>query len=164
MTPPVGGTLWREVRPGGIIIDDEFIPAGCDVGCSSYAVHHNEDYFPDSFTFKPERWILSPDNPKEAIDRARSAFSAFSLGPQGCAGRTMAYMEVSDALAKTVWYLDFRRPEGRLGLVGEGAEGLRNGRNRAKEFQLEDHLTSLYTGPFVEVRRREEFWKELFSE
>ncbi|TGO56381.1 hypothetical protein BOTNAR_0224g00130 [Botryotinia narcissicola] len=41
MSPPLGSALWREVRPGGIIIDGEFIPAGYDIGCAVYAVQHN---------------------------------------------------------------------------------------------------------------------------
>lgn len=167
MTPPVGGPLWREVCVGGLVIDSELIPAGYDVSCSTYVIHHSEEIFPNSYTYKPERWIVSGDNPKEVVDRARAAFSPFSLGSRACAGRTMAYMEISDTLAKTIWYLDFRRPvSGHLGRVGEGTEGKGDGRGRVNEFQLMDHLTSSHDGPFLEFRCRadsgEGFGKELF--
>ena len=35
----------------------EELPAGVGVGCTIYALHHNEDYIPDPFSYKPERWI-----------------------------------------------------------------------------------------------------------
>lgn len=163
MSPPVGAALWREVCEGGVIIDNVFVPQGCDVGSSIYAVHHNEEYFPDSYEFKPDRWIVSEENPKDAVEVARSAFGPFSLGSRGCAGQTMAYMELSNVLAKTIWYFDFRRPEGQLGLVGAGGAGKGNGRHRVGEFQLQDHLTSLHEGPFLQFRCRAGFEKELLE-
>ena len=102
MSPPISGTLWREVCPGGIDLDNNHIPQGYDIGVNPYAVHHNEELFPDSYTYKPERWIVSNDNPKEAVERARFAFSPFYLGTRACAGRNMAYMELMDTLARTV--------------------------------------------------------------
>ncbi len=66
----------------------------------------------------------------------------------------MAYMEISDTLARTLWYMDFRRANGPRGLVGERVAGARNGRNRVKEFQVDDHVTSSHDGPFLEFRCR----------
>ena len=57
MSPPTGGVMWREVEEGGTMVDGEFIPEGCDVGISMYTIHHNEAYYPGSYTYKPERWI-----------------------------------------------------------------------------------------------------------
>lgn len=161
MSPPAGGTLWREVCEGGIVIDNQFIPAGYDVGYSIYALHHNEEYFPDSYIFKPERWIESEDNTKEAIEQSRLAFSPFSAGSRGCAGKAMAYKEISNTLAITIWYMDFRRPDGPLGLVGEGVPGSPDGRSVVGEFQLEDHLTSFQDGPYIQFRIRKEVEQEL---
>ena len=164
LTPPVGGLLWREVCAGAILVDGQLIPKGYDVGCSIYTIHHNKEYFPDPHTFKPERWILSAENPKEAIEKARLAFHPFSVGPRVCPGKTMAYMEISDTLAKTLWYMDFRRPKDPLGLVGEGVEGDRNGRNRVNEFQVQDHITCSHDGPYLEFRCREGISKELLND
>ena len=155
ISPPAGATLWREVCSKGFVIEDESIPKGCDIGCSIYVLHHNETYFPDSYVFKPDRWIPSTENPKEAVELARSAFNPFSISPRACAGKTMAYMELNCTLAKTVWYLDYRRPEGPLGLVGQGADGTQNGRNRVSEFQLQEHLTNAHDEPYLEFRRRQ---------
>ncbi|KAF4636423.1 hypothetical protein G7Y89_g1665 [Cudoniella acicularis] len=162
MSPPAGGTLWREVCEGGVVVDDAYIPAGCDVGCSVYAVHHNEKYFPDSYKYKPERWIAE-DTPKEIIELARLAFNPFSLGPRGCAGKTMAYMELCNTLGRAIWYMDFRRADGPLGLVGAGSSDDKNGRNRVDEFQLQDHLTSSHDGPYIQFSVRKGFEKGLES-
>ncbi|OCK81164.1 cytochrome P450 [Lepidopterella palustris CBS 459.81] len=154
MSPPAGGAMWREVEEGGTVIDGEFIPAGFDVGTSMYAIHHNEAYYPDSYTYRPERWIISEDNTEEDVERVQQAFNPFSLGPRGCVGRGLAYMEISDTIAMVVWNLDFKKPDGPLGRVGEGTEGVKNGRHRVREFQLIDHLTSVKDGPYIEFRPR----------
>ena len=163
MSPPITGTLWREVCAGGIVLDEEYIPEGYDVGVSLYAVHHNEALFPDSYTFKPERWIPGECGSPEALERARHAFNPFSLGARACAGRNMAYMELSDTLARTVWYLDFRRAEGSMGSIGAGVQGARNGRDKVREFQMQEYLTVHHEGPFLQFRARKEVGQELLK-
>jgi cytochrome P450 len=157
MSPPVGAALWREVSPGtgGITIDGIYVPEGSEVGVSIYAIHHSEEYFPDSFTFSPERWIVSKYNPKESVEHTRRAFAPFSLGSRGCPGRTMAYMEISNVLAQTMWYFDFAAPEGELKRVGAGTPDGPKGRRKELEFQLQDHLISSYDGPYVRFRLSE---------
>ncbi|ATZ54061.1 hypothetical protein BCIN_10g00830 [Botrytis cinerea B05.10] len=156
MSPPLGSALWREVRPGGITIDGEFIPAGYDIGCAVYAIQHNERYFPDSFEFQPERWIVSENNPQEKIEEMKLAFAPFSLGPRGCPGKMMAYMEMGIMIARMIFCFDFRRPrDGGWGEVGEGVLGDVGGRARVNEFQLMDHLASTHAGPYAEFRLRD---------
>ncbi|OJJ99829.1 hypothetical protein ASPACDRAFT_1856409 [Aspergillus aculeatus ATCC 16872] len=41
LKPSVAGALWREVLPGGAMVDGEFVPAGMEVGAGIYALHHN---------------------------------------------------------------------------------------------------------------------------
>lgn len=164
MSPPITGTLWREVCPGGIVLDNEFIPEGIDVGVSLYAVHHNEALFPDSYTFKPERWIPGEGSSLKTLERARHAFNPFSLGARACAGRNMAYMELSDTLARTIWYLDFRRADGPVGSVGGGVAGARNGRDKVHEFQMHEYLTVHHEGPFLQFRARETIHPQLSPE
>ncbi|KAL9090556.1 MAG: hypothetical protein Q9159_001900 [Coniocarpon cinnabarinum] len=123
MSPPISGTLWREVCGQGISVNGDSIVAGTDVGVNPYAFHHNEQIFPDSYQFKPERWIVSADNPKEAVEDMRRAFNPFSIGTRSCAGRSMAYMELLNTLARTIWQCDFRRAPGPLGSVAGGDEG-----------------------------------------
>ena len=49
-SPPISGTTWREVCPGGIDLDDYHIPQGYDIGVNPYAVYLNEGLYPDSHT------------------------------------------------------------------------------------------------------------------
>lgn len=182
MSPPASGTLWREVnsatadhaQPGsdgrvprtGTHIDGHFVNEGADVGVNIYAIQHNEEYFPDSFAYKPERWLAADESDKERerLRTMRRAFVPFSLGSRGCAGKTMAYMEAQMTLARTMWCYDFEIPDGKLGQVGAGVPGKTNGRGRAKEFQLYEHLTSSHDGPWLIFKWRNEQAKELFVE
>jgi hypothetical protein len=48
------------------VVEGEILLAGTDIGVSAYSIHHNETYFPDSFIFKPERWLA--DEPSSQDD------------------------------------------------------------------------------------------------
>jgi cytochrome P450 len=170
ITPPVSGALWRELplEDGGshepLIIDGHVVPAGTWVGVNTYAIHHNEDYFPDPFVFQPERWIgKDPADLKTMHD----AFSPFGIGAHSCIGKTMVYMEASLTLAKTMWYFDFERPRNpkldRIG-GGTGIPGGSTGREHEKEFQTYDQFTAGHDGPYLNFRPRDELCQDLAFE
>lgn len=94
MTPPVGAILPREALQGGMMIGKHHIPAGIDVGVPHYAIHHNAEYYPEPFEFRPERWIVQDDASSDDVALARSAFCAFSVGRTGCIGRSLAYLKM----------------------------------------------------------------------
>lgn len=154
LSPPVGGILPREVLSGGIDIDGVHVPEGIVVGTPHYTLHHNPDYFPAPFTFRPERWIAesTPGVTKESVAIAQSAFCPFSVGPRGCIGKGLAYAELMESLARTVFMYDMRLAEGVR--VGEGHLDAEWGRQRAEEYQLKDSFTSLKDGPYVQFRQR----------
>lgn len=161
LSPSVGGVLPREVLPGGATIDGETVPAGVVVGTPHYAIHHNPEYYPQPFAFVPERWIAGAEAAvlgekvvSEAdVARAQSAFCPFSIGPRGCIGKGLAYLEMTTTLARVLFLYDVRRA---VGVVdpGEGKVGAEWGRDRVGEYQLVDTFTSLKDGPLVEFRRR----------
>lgn len=155
LSPPVGGILPREVLPGGIDIDGHHIPAGIVVGTPHYAIHHNAKYFPQPFEYRPERWIInSPNVTEQDVDLARSAFCPFSIGPRGCIGKGMAYMELRTTLAMTLFMYDMRLAPGSR--LGEGRPDWEWGRQRVGEFQLKDTFTSQnFGGPLVQFRMRD---------
>ena len=163
MSPPAGGTLWREIMPGtgGLMIDGVFYPEGTTVGGSIYCVHHNEEYFPDPYLYNPDRWIVSDTNTKEQVEHAKYGFFPFSVGTRSCPGKTMAYMELSNTLAKTLWYFDVTVASGPLGAVGGGWPNATIGRRREKEFQLWDHLLSTHDGPYMQFKLRDGVGKAL---
>lgn len=172
MTPPVVTTLWREIPksaedPEPLFIDGHFIPPGTEAGVNIYTIHHDERYFPDPYNFNPERWLgdesILDEDGKEARKIMYDAFTPFSSGPRGCAGKAMAYLEASLTIVKTFWYLDFERPTNnrKVDQVGEGVEGKTDGRGRKLEFQVKDHFSSVHNGPNLVFKLRGDEWKSL---
>ncbi|KAI1332501.1 isotrichodermin C-15 hydroxylase [Xylariaceae sp. FL0255] len=161
LTPAVGGIVPREVLSGGITIEGEFIPEGMNVGTPHYTIHHNPLYYPQPFSYVPERWIvgssasskMSGDIVSERdVALAQSAFCPFSVGPRGCIGKGLAYIEMSTTLARVLYMYDLRKAAGPD--PAEGRPDLEWGRHRASEFQTIDQFTSLKDGPMVEFRKR----------
>lgn len=139
MSPPASGTLWRvqspETRHRPLVVDGHVVPVGTQVGVSAYSLHHNEEYFPEPFTYDPERWL--PEN-EDRITKA--AFVPFSTGSRSCAGKAMAYQEVSLTLARTVWHFEFEQATGYA--------------TDAAEFELQDIFTATHDGPYLNFRPR----------
>ncbi|KAI0016102.1 cytochrome P450 [Xylariomycetidae sp. FL0641] len=156
ISPPVNGTLWRNLYPGEqhrgpFVVDGHVIPKGTQVGVCNYSLHHNERYFEEPFVFRPERWLVDDE---AAAKRMHAAFNPFSLGPRGCAGKPMAYLEVSLVISKTFWHFDFEVAPGQAGTVGGGVEGRKDGRGNPAEFQLYDTFGSRHAGPNLVFRVR----------
>ena len=154
MSPPVGGALWRETCKGGVKLEGEVIPPGLDVGVGIYAIQHNPEYFPSPFQYSPERWIVSDSNPAEAVARARSAFSAFSVGPVGCVGKNLAYMELTLTLARVLWLLDMKASGDQGECAPEKAYLKSYEEHKELEYHLRDRFTSWKDGPMVAFRER----------
>jgi cytochrome P450 len=89
LSPSVGGILPRQVLREGIEIDGQQLPEGTVVGVPHYAIHHNPEYYPRPFEYKPERWIaeLEPNVTADSVELGKSAFCPFSIGPRGCIGK-----------------------------------------------------------------------------
>ena len=90
LSPSVGGILPRQVLSGGMEIEGQFLPEGTVVGVPHYSIHHNPNYYPRPFEFKPERWIAGsePSYTSESVSLVQSAFCPFSVGPRGCIGKS----------------------------------------------------------------------------
>ncbi len=169
ISPPISGTLWRELpvdssgaRQEPLVVDGHLIPAGTWVGVNMYTIHHNEEYFPEPFVFKPERWL--GENTTEEVkarETLRDAFSPFGIGSRSCIGKVMAYMELNLTLAKTLWYFDFERPRDPILANIGGGMGDMAGRHRAEEFQIFDQFISDHRGPCLSFKPRTESWKDL---
>jgi cytochrome P450 len=152
IAPPVPGTLWRELASNEkhtpLIIDGYVVPPDTQVGVNIYALHHNEKYFPDPYRFNPARWLPS-ETPESHRQLMHEAFTPFSVGYRGCAGKSMAYLEMSLVIAKSLWYFDFQLAPGRLGKVGGGTPGRTDGRGRPGEYQLYDVIAGEHDGPYL---------------
>ncbi|KAI1298539.1 cytochrome P450 [Xylaria venustula] len=155
MSPPIPGTLWRQqatddTDSSPFIVDGHVIPPGTYVGVNTYAIQHNEDYFPEPFKYNPERW-LEPDRVKSLLPEP---LVAFSTGSRGCPGKAMAYMELSLILAKALWYFDFKPAPGKLGIVGFDKNG---------EFRIHDVYISTHDGPWLNFIPRKTFSEDFPS-
>lgn len=177
MSPSTLAPAWREQERTSaaagepFIVDGYVIPPGTQVAVSQFTVQHNEEYFPDPFDFRPERWLApesgdtqgSPETAEQRDARAtmRRAFVPFSTGDRSCAGKSMAYLEMRLAIAKTLWYFDFERAPGEAGELGGGRPGQVDGRGRREEFQLYDSIAVDHKGPNLIFSSRGDGWKEL---
>ncbi|KAI1375795.1 cytochrome P450 [Hypoxylon crocopeplum] len=152
MSPPVAGPVWRQLSPDDdgsrpFVVDGHVIPKDTYVAVSAYSLHHNEDYFPDPFTYKPERWLepVGEEGAPGSWKVMHEAFASFSTGSRGCPGKAMAYLELNLVIAKTLWYFDFKPAPGKLGDVGLSDKG---------EFRLYDVFVSTHDGPWLEFTPR----------
>jgi cytochrome P450 len=136
ISPPGGTTLWRDIPcdgQGPALIDGHAVPEGTRVGVNIYAIHHNETYFPDPWVYKPERFLSETEKELMGV-----AFTPFSIGYRSCAGKSLAYLETSVVIARTVWEFDFEK----VGNIGG-----------EKVFEMLDQTGSVHTGPVLR------FWK-----
>lgn len=155
MSPAIPGTLWREEMSGPtapskpLVIDGHTIPKGVCVGVNTYCILHNEEYFPDPFTFKPERWLEVSGSGQAD----REAFAPFSLGARGCPGKSLAYLETSLVMAKTLWHFDFElAPSPSRNGSTPGARRVPKGVDNGDEFPMRDMFTALHDGPYLKFR------------
>lgn len=132
-------------------VNGHVIPQSTEVSINAYSFMRNPEYYLEPLAFRPERWLA------EENDEQRRAFVPFSLGSHSCAGHTMAYLELSLALARTLWYFDFEKAPGEAGKLGEvpGAPG---------EFKLEDSTIVGHHDLNLLFKARDEHWKDLLDE
>ncbi|KAL2850207.1 putative cytochrome P450 [Aspergillus pseudoustus] len=150
LSPAVSGAMWREVLPGGLSIPEHNlqIAAGCEVGTGIWSLNHSEKYYPDPFSFRPERWISEEaEGGAEEVALAKAAFASFSVGPRNCVGKGLAMTEIMLGMAAVLVRFDFRRAETRLGDVGEEKQGRLKG-----QFKTIWAFTSLKDGPYIQFR------------
>lgn len=109
--PPVPTGLTRTVPAGGDTVAGEPLPGGTTVSVYSWAAAHAPANFTRPDDFVPERWLEgSPEARPHAADR-RDASQAFSLGPRGCIGKHLSYLELRLILANLLWFFDVERAD-----------------------------------------------------
>lgn len=175
LCPPVPGLLPREViAPQGMTIDCTrdalgspagryHIPKGTTLGVNIYTLHHSPLHFPSPYSYSPERWLLPSDHPAgnatvESAERARAAFTPFSIGSRGCIGKALAMMELRLVMGRMVWEWEVEGVRGVKGKSEEWEGGYRweggKGDGDEGEFRIFDHFTTRKEGPVVAFRKR----------
>lgn len=96
MQPPFTGLLLKVVPPAGDLIDGRFLPGGTKVGHCVFGAFRDERLWgPDAAMFRPERWLEEGDEGLERRRRMEKDLDVvFGSGRWGCAGKTVAYMEL----------------------------------------------------------------------
>ncbi|CAO2655259.1 Nn.00g103230.m01.CDS01 [Neocucurbitaria sp. VM-36] len=96
---PIGFT--RTVPQGGDTVAGEYLPGGTTVSVCMWAATKSKRNFADPYVFRPERWF----DRENATDKL-GASNAFSLGPRGCIGKHLSYMEMRLIIGKLLWHND----------------------------------------------------------
>jgi len=76
------------------------IPAGTPVSMTIVDVHHDENIYPNSRAFIPERWLGNPETGNGAS--LNRYFVAFGKGARSCLGVKYVYLHYC-AMTETVW-------------------------------------------------------------
>ncbi|KAL6788177.1 cytochrome P450 [Trichoderma sp. SZMC 28012] len=90
---------WTPKGSKASITLDYVVPRGMAIGMTSVIMHHDEDIFPNSHSFIPERWLVKG---KQRRDMERSFF-AFGKGSRQCLGMNLAYCELYLALTALIF-------------------------------------------------------------
>lgn len=61
-------------------------------------MHHDEQIYPNSFTYSPDRWLGDPKGPGGRKNLSRY-MASFGKGTRGCLGIQLAYVEMILAVA-----------------------------------------------------------------
>ncbi|KAJ5108558.1 benzoate 4-monooxygenase cytochrome P450 [Penicillium angulare] len=101
MSDPVAHRINRQFPDTPFDYHGTFIPANAVVGMSAIITHHNEDLFPQPYTFRPERW-LGLDG--QRLDRF---LVTFNKGTRACLGINLAQAELTIILAAVFRQFDF---------------------------------------------------------
>jgi len=114
--PPAVNLFSRIAPPEGDAVtvegEEYFIPGGTMIGYSAWSMHKNNKavYGNDAEAFRPERWILSEDDPDEKERLARMIKVndlVFGYGRWVCLGKVVALIEVHKALFELLRHFDF---------------------------------------------------------
>jgi cytochrome P450 len=82
------------------------------VGVSSWAAAHSPDNFADPDNFMPERFMDAEGAKDRYSGDIRKAAQPFSMGPRGCIGRNLTYVELRLILGALLWNFDIEFADG----------------------------------------------------
>lgn len=104
--PPAGGATREPIED--LELAGYLVPRGSSIAISSYAMHHNPDFFPEPEMFDPDRFT-----PEREAQIPRYAYLPFSAGPRVCIGNVFAMIESRIILASILQGWKLSLPPGR---------------------------------------------------
>ncbi|CUS08978.1 unnamed protein product [Tuber aestivum] len=114
------GPLPRRVPKEGAVVGGYHLPGDSTIEMDNYSLHHDEEIFPDSHRFWPERWLTPESKQKEKF------VNSFGAGPRQCLGINLALCELHLTFATV-----FRRFEVDISARGN------------KRMKIKDHWLSI---------------------
>ncbi|XP_002007162.2 probable cytochrome P450 4d20 [Drosophila mojavensis] len=99
--PAVGRYTRKDLKIG-----DQIIPAHTSIYMVLYFAHRDPKYFPDPFSFKPERFLDDTAEVDGKPQAANFSYLPFSAGPKNCIGQKFAMLEMKMLLSKVVRYYE----------------------------------------------------------
>jgi len=105
---------WKNVAPFSVphfvAVEDEYrgyrIPAGSIVIGNTWAIMHDEEIYPDPYSFKPERFLLNGKLNPAVRD---PDVAAFGYGRRICPGKNMANASLWITIASILATLDIKK-------------------------------------------------------
>ncbi|XP_004081865.4 sterol 26-hydroxylase, mitochondrial [Oryzias latipes] len=100
---PVVPVNARIVTERGITVGGYQFPKNTPFNFCHYAISHDEEIFPESFKFKPERWL------RDGRERPNPFGSVpFGYGVRGCVGRRIAELEMYLLLFQLIRHFEIK--------------------------------------------------------
>ncbi|EKM57316.1 uncharacterized protein PHACADRAFT_208410 [Phanerochaete carnosa HHB-10118-sp] len=123
LLPGVLGGLQRAVKRGSgdATVGPYVVPEGTQVSVHTFSLHRDpREFAPLPDHFWPDRWLAQDTYglPSGAtVDKAhvttnRTAFIPFSVGPQNCAGKALAMVEMRAVVCAVMHKFELRKAEG----------------------------------------------------
>lgn len=118
LCPPTSDSMRRAIPKGGANIAGHALPEGITVGVSCYAAFRATTNFTSPETFAPERWLerLDANMASPYTQDRQEAFHPFGVGPRGCIGQLLAWVEMRIILARLLWKFEIGIPKGEKAL------------------------------------------------
>lgn len=90
--PPAPAIMFKQVPPGGDVIDGKYLPEGTQIGGSSLGIQHSKQiYGSDADLFRPERWTEASEEKLALMNSTVDL--CFHSGKYQCLGKSVAMME-----------------------------------------------------------------------
>ncbi|KAK7989992.1 hypothetical protein PG989_010307 [Apiospora arundinis] len=141
---PAAANQMRVVGPQGATVCGRFVPAGTTAGIAPYAAVRSPRNFSHPDDFAPERWLRGPlSDPRYAGDRLHAS-QAFSVGPRGCIGKNLSWMEMRLILANLLWHFDLA--------LDEEAPAARAALKKWDDFDIESYATWMKPDLWVKMK------------
>ncbi|KAE8398860.1 cytochrome protein [Aspergillus pseudonomiae] len=98
----------REGQPGVYLQDKngtKYPTDGLCIWILHTGLQRNPNYWPDPHAFKPERWLVGPEDP---LYPPKGAWRPFEHGPRDCIGQPLALLDIKITLVLTLREFDFQ--------------------------------------------------------